>query len=541
MNYLLTHSVDNAAAADPGHEAVRFSGASLTYAELARRSNGLARLLAARGVRRGDRVGIFMNKSLDSAVAMYGVMKAGGAYVPLDPFAPAARVAFVIRDCGIRHLITTDFKLDQSALLEEDVAGLSCLVGSDGRDGLPAGAGSAKVAFDTVSWSEVRAAATDEAPGVELTEQDLSYILYTSGSTGTPKGIMHTHRSALSFAEWAVDAYGLTAADRVSNHAPLHFDLSTFDFFAAARAGATTVIVPEAITKLPADLGRLMQREKLTVWYSVPFALMQLMERGNLDRLDLAAMRWVLFAGEVFPMKHLRRLVESLPHVRFSNLYGPTETNVCTAYHLPAVLPEGDEAIPIGPPCANIESLIVDDDNEAVAEGAAGELLIRGGVVMRGYWGRPDLNERGFYRRPVFGGHYEDVFYRTGDLVERQPDGNLKYLGRKDRQIKTRGYRVELDEVESAILSLPAVEEAAAFTVPDGSGSNLIAAAVTVAGAAALTGEAVVEHVSRLLPSYAVPVMVRVLDQFPRTSTGKINRRELEARTADERSLAAQR
>jgi amino acid adenylation domain-containing protein len=528
MNYLLTQSVDNAAAGSPDHEAVRFSGASLTYAELARRSNGLALLLVARGVRRGDRVGIFMNKSLDSAVAMYGAMKAGAAYVPLDPFAPAARVAFVIRDCGIRHLITTDVKLDQSGLLDEDVTGLGCLVGSDGRQG-----------FETVSWGDVRAAATELTPEIELTEQDLSYILYTSGSTGTPKGIMHTHRSALSFAEWAVDAYGLTAADRISNHAPLHFDLSTLDFFAAARAGATTVIIPEAITKLPADLGRLMQREKLTVWYSVPFALMQLMERGNLDRLDLAALRWILFAGEVFPTKHLRRLVESLPHVRFSNLYGPTETNVCTAYHLPAVLPESDDAIPIGPPCSNIESLIVDDANQPVADGEAGELLIRGGVVMRGYWGRPDLNDRGFYRRRVFDGHYEDVFYRTGDLVERLGDGNLKYLGRKDRQIKTRGYRVELDEVESAMLSSPAVDEAAAFTVPDGAGSNLIAAAVTAADGAALTGDAVVEHVSRLLPSYAVPVVVHVLGQFPRTSTGKINRRELEAHAANERSLAA--
>jgi non-ribosomal peptide synthetase component F len=338
---------------------------------------------------------------------------------------------------------------------------------------------------------------------------------------------MHTHRSGLSFALWAAATYGLTADDRVSNHAPLHFDLSTFDFFAAAQAGATTVVVPEAIARLPADLARLMAKESISVWYSVPFALIQLLERGNLQSVDVAALRWILFAGEVFPVKHLRRLMEVLPHVRFSNLFGPTETNVCTYYDLPAELPASDEPIPIGRVCSNTESLVVDENDHPVAEGQPGELLIRGGVVMQGYWGRPDLNSRGFYRRRVFGGHYEDVFYRTGDLVAQLSDGNLKYLGRRDRQIKTRGYRVELDEVEAALLSCPAVEEAAAFITPDGQGSSLIEAAVTAKPGAMVTAELVMKHLAGRLPQYAVPVRLQVLDVFPRTSTGKIDRREL--------------
>jgi amino acid adenylation domain-containing protein len=518
MNYLLTHAVDDAARRDPARDAVRCGSAALTYEALARRSNGLARVLRDEGLGRGDRVGIFMNKSVDSAVAMHGIMKAGGAYVPLDPFAPPGRLAFVIRDCGIRHLVTTDAKIEQVPLLDEDVSGLECLVGASPRAGLRA-----------VGWADVRGAEAGEAPDVALTEQDLAYILYTSGSTGTPKGIMHSHRSALSFAVWAKATYGLTGEDRVSNHAPLHFDLSTFDFFAAQQAGATTVVVPEAITKLPADLGRLIAREKISVWYSVPYALMQLLERGNLDKIDASALRWVLFAGEVFPTKHLRTVMAALPHARFSNLYGPTETNVCTFYHVPRPLPASDEPIPIGRVCENCEPLVVDDQDRPAAAGEAGELLIRGGVVMRGYWGRPDLNERGFFRRRVFGGHYEDVFYRTGDLVEAMPDGNLKYLGRKDRQIKTRGYRVELDEVESALLSCVTVDEAAAFAVPDGQGSSLIEAAVTPKPGASLTHDLVATHATTRLPSYAVPVRIHVLDAFPRTSTGKIDRRALAA------------
>jgi amino acid adenylation domain-containing protein len=406
---------------------------------------------------------------------------------------------------------------------------MSCLVGAADRDG-----------FSCMTWPDVHAAAADRAPDLPLTEQDLAYILYTSGSTGTPKGIMHTHRSGLSFAVWAAETYGLGPEDRVSNHAPLHFDLSTFDFFATAQAGATTVIVPEAITKLPADLTKLIDRERVSVWYSVPFALIQLLERGNLKNLSLSSLRWVLFAGEVFPTKHLRALLAALPHVRFSNLFGPTETNVCTYYHVPPVLPASDEPIPIGTPCSNVESLIVDEDSVPVAGGEPGELLIRGGVVMRGSWGRPDLNARGFYCRKVFDGNYDDVFYRTGDIVELLPDGNLKYLGRKDRQIKTRGYRVELDEVEAALLSLPAVEEAAAFAVPDGQGSSLIEAAVTSRDGSPLTPDLVMNHVAGQLPAYSVPVRIRVMDSFPRTSTGKINRKELQARAATEMDLARQ-
>lgn len=517
MNYLLSQAVDRAADRDPGRAAVRCAGSSLTYGELAHRSNGLARLLAVEGVQRGDRVGIFMTKSVDVAVAMHGIMKAGAAYVPLDPFAPPARTAFVIRDCAIRHLVTTDMRLDQTGLLQEDALGLSLLVGSEPREGVR-----------TVAWDEVNRAAADTAPGLSLTEQDLAYILYTSGSTGTPKGMMHTHRSGLSFAEWGAATYGLTAGDRVSNHAPLHFDLSTFDFFAAEQAGATTVIVPEAITKLPADLARLMAREQIAVWYSVPFALIQLLERGSLQAVDLSHLRWILFAGEVFPVKHLRRLMELLPQVKFSNLYGPAETNVCTFYNVPAPPPETtDEPVPIGEACANVETLVVDDHDQPVGPGGSGELLIRGAVMMRGYWGRPDLNARAFYRRPVFGGLYEDVFYRSGDIVEQLADGNLKYIGRKDRQIKTRGYRVELDEVEAALLSCPAVEEAAAYVVPDGQGSVLIEAAVTAKDGQPLTSDEVLAHAAGRLPGYAVPVTLRVLSAFPRTSTGKIDRRQL--------------
>jgi amino acid adenylation domain-containing protein len=525
--FLLTNAITAGAERSPDKEAVRFSGKGLSYAELEDCTNRLARTMIDQGVSRGDRVGIFMNKNLESAVAIYGIMKAGAAYVPLDPFAPVARVAYVIQDCGIRHLLTKEAKADQVGEILGLQTSLQCLIGLPGVD---------QPSVRCLSWDEAYA-----APGQplthNLTEQDLAYILYTSGSTGTPKGIMHTHRSGLSFAEWAADEYGLQPEDRLSNHAPLHFDLSTFDFFAGAIAGATTVVIPEALTKFPVNLSRLMQDEQITVWYSVPFALMQLMERGVLESRDLSALRWILFAGEVFPTKHLRQLMNMLPQVKFSNLFGPTETNVCTYYHVPEP-PESDDAIPIGKACANIEDLVVDADGNPVAAGDVGELLIRGGVVMKGFWGQPEKTTNGFFKRRMFN-DFDDIFYRTGDLVHKDEQGNYRYLGRKDRQIKTRGYRVELDEIEVALLAHENVEEAAVYPVPDGQGSNLIAASVIPVQGGAVTESELVEHLGKRLPPYAIPVEIEFASDFPRTSTGKINRRELQAAATQRLGSAA--
>jgi amino acid adenylation domain-containing protein len=518
MLYLLQQAIDRAAHRAPDAEAIRFAGRHLSYGELADRSDRLAAVLAGAGVRRGDRVAIFMGKGLMSAVALYGIMKAGAAYVPLDPAAPLARIAFILRDCGIRHLITEAAKTNQvRELTAERGVGLALVVGIDGGAGLP---------MASLSWKDVESAAA-KPPDPLLLEQDLAYILYTSGSTGVPKGVMHTHRSALSWAEVSAERYGFRAQDRLSNFAPLHFDLSTLDYFSAAVAGATTVVLPEAHLKLPASLSKLLEDEQLTVLYAVPFALIQLLLKGALDKRDLRAVRWVLFGGEPFPTKHLRALMARLPQARFCNVYGPTEVNGVTCYPVPELAEGSDAPVPIGRPYPNVETLIVDSADRPVAAGEAGHLLVRTPTMMLGYWGRPDLNEHAFFRRPVE--HSEQVFHRTGDLVRERPDGNLEFLGRTDRQIKARGYRVELDEVEAALLSHELVEAAAVFPVPDAEGGCHIQAAVTLAAGGALTAADLRIHASAHLPPYALPDRIAVLREFPRTSTDKIDRLQLQA------------
>jgi acyl-coenzyme A synthetase/AMP-(fatty) acid ligase len=365
---------------------------------------------------------------------------------------------------------------------------------------------------------------------VTTIELDPAYILHTSGSTGVPKLILHTHYTAMSFVEWAVAEYGLTPDDRLSNHSSHHTCFATFDYYAAARACATTVILTPDVLMLPASLSALLERERVTVWYSVPTALVQLSLRGELEARDLGAMRWVLFAGEVFPGKHLQRIVRQVPTARFSHVYGSTEVNVCTFYHLPP--PEGlTGALPIGRPCATTSTLVVDAALGPVADGETGELLVRGSTVMSGYWDDPGRNARVLVRLPAPGG-FDEVYFRTGDRVRRLEDGNLAFVARDDRQVKVRGYRVELEEVETALLSLAPIEEASVFTVPDGEGSSAIRAAV-VAGDGEADERTLLASLKRVLPPHAVPERIAVLGTLPRTPTGKVDGNALRARFSD--------
>lgn len=289
LQYLLSHIIEHSAQRDGDSEAFRFMDQSLTYGMLDERSNQLAHLLRDRGVRRGDRVGICLNKCIEAPVAMYGIMKAGAAYVPLDPAAPAKRLSYVLQHCGIRHVVTQGRPLMGLSEALGGATPVEHVIGSEDYAGLSA-----------ADWVALAAWSSDSPPDTGLMEQDLAYIMYTSGSTGDPKGIVHTHYSGLSYARLSAQTYGVTHEDRLSNHSPLHFDMSTFDYFSGPLCGAATVIIPEGYAKLPASLSQLIQDQRLTIWYSVPFALIQLLLRGVLEKRQLESLRWVLFGASPF-------------------------------------------------------------------------------------------------------------------------------------------------------------------------------------------------------------------------------------------------
>lgn len=509
VNRLLTTSAER----DPDRVAVRDRERVLTYAELESRANRLAHLLADVGTVPGDRVGVYLDKSLESLVAIYGTLKAGAAYVPLDPQAPTSRLAYIAGNAGIQVLLTGIEKAKHWSALVSGARSIETLIALD-ADGL---AGNAPESPVRLLADEALGAQPDTAPRVRQSPSDVAYILYTSGSTGEPKGVMLSHRNALAFVDWAVEAFSITSADRLSSHAPLHFDLSVLDLFAAAEAGATVVLVPTRTTMFPVELARLIRDEAISVWYSVPSALTMLVTRGALEPAAFPQLRAILFAGEVFPMKYLLRLMELLPHVRFYNLYGPTETNVCTWYEVPRyAADEAPPAIPIGRAISGVKTVVLDEEEAPVSRGRVGELHVGGPTVMQGYWGDPDRTSRALVERNG------DRVYRTGDLVLEEDDGNLVFLGRRDSQIKSRGYRIELGEIEAALYEHPLVLECAALAVPDELVTNRIKA-VVAARAPVDEGE-LSEHCRTRLPRYMVPELFEFRDELPKSSTGKIAR-----------------
>ena len=528
MAYLLQHLLTDSAARAPRRPAVAVGEQFLTYAELDQLSNQVARALLAQGVAPGDRVGILAPKSAAAIVGLYGVLKAGACYVPLDPKSPAPRLATIMTDSGIAVVLADAATSRQATALAGEVPRLRAVIEAGPSWGRGAATGpepgTVTQGLAVVPWEAVLAEPAGAPDVGQAIETDIAYILYTSGSTGTPKGVMISHRASLTFVEWSAGCAGLSEEDRVCSPAPLNFDLSVFDIFASCRVAACVTVLPEKMAIFPARLAQWIERERVSVWYSVPSVLTMLAAYGNLRAAGLAGLRAVIFAGEVFPAKHLNALMAELPGPRYLNWYGPTETNVCTWYEVPSRSAELTAPVPIGKACANTDAFAVTSEGGRVSKpGEEGELYVRGSGLMSGYWGDKEKTRRVLVGNP-FQAAYDEPAYRTGDLVTLDDEGNWVFLGRRDGMVKTRGYRVEVGEVEAALYEHPAIREAVVLPVPDEMLGSRLRAVICVDGPAELTREEVVDHCRRRLPGYMVPDVVEFRETLPRTSTGKVDR-----------------
>jgi amino acid adenylation domain-containing protein len=523
MAYLLNQLLTRSAERYPERPAIWARGRSLNYRELEERSNQLAHLLRERGLRTGDRVGLYFPKAVESVVAMFGVLKAGGVYVALDPGAPAQRVEYIIQNCGMRGLVTNVEKLGE--LNPHEIPSVEFSVLADHKD--------VAITGNQIPWSALAGFPESHLPvPLQPTTLDLAYIIYTSGSTGRPKGVMLTHQNALTFIQWCADEFQVRPEDHLSNHAPLHFDLSVFDVYNAIEAGACTYMIPEDVQLFPASLARFIVTQEISIWYSVPSALVFLILHGKLSSLDLSKLRIILFAGEVFPMKYLRQLAAMAPHTALYNLYGPTETNVCTYYPVDRAVLESLDRLPIGRACANTEVFAVDQSDAVITEaGREGELYVRGPCLTPGYWADPEKTHKMVVPNR-FQPHFEEKAYRTGDLVRLRADGDYDFLGRRDNQIKSRGYRIELGEIEAVLLAHADVREAAVLAVPDEEIGARLRAFVAPNNGVPLTTAALTEHCASRLPQYMIPERIDVREMLPKTSTGKIDRVKLASESA---------
>jgi amino acid adenylation domain-containing protein len=506
----LADLLDASAARYPDRLAVVESDSrTLTYTELDKQSDALAGFLTRHGVRRGDRVGLALPKGLEAVISLFGIMKAGAAYVPIDIAAPAERSRMILEDCGVSALITIDAC---RGLISHSTAAVHVIIVDPSPD-------------DAKSVSFARAVENTEAfDPIAVEGNDLAYIIFTSGSTGVPKGAMISHANALSFIDWCSETFAPTADDRVSNHAPFHFDYSVLDIYLTIKHGATVYLISEELAKRPRDMARFIAHHRLTVWSSTPSALMMLVQFGEMESCDASSLRLVTFGGEVFPPKYLRELQRHWTTPAYFNLYGPTEiTTACTFARIPSPVPADRESpYPIGFPCSHCATLMLDEHGNEVPEGNEGLLHISGPSVFAGYWNRPEETAAAFAERSGV------RWYNTGDVVRWNTSEGFTYVGRVDRMVKRRGFRIELGEIERALYLHAGIREAAVVAVPDPNAGVKIVAYVSCRN----DRPSIVDlktFCATKVPTYMVPDRFVFQDRLPRTSSDKVDYQALRA------------
>jgi amino acid adenylation domain-containing protein len=465
-------------------------GAQTSYAELDERANRLAHLLVEAGAGTDRPVALCLPRQTELIVAMLAVLKAGAAYVPLDPAHPAARLAAILRDCDPATVVCTG---STAAALPD---GFPVLRLDAERDRL--------------------ASASPQPPPQSAGPHDLAYILYTSGSTGVPKGVPVEHRSVVNFMDAMRDQFDLCETDRVLGYAAATFDVSVLEIFAALLYGGRLYLATDE-ERLDIDrLQRLLTGSAIT-FSDMPPSVMALLDPGLLPALRIAFTGFEAFPGDLVNQWNKGR--------RFFNGYGPTECTITMTVQECAGQQRG--AAPIGYAIANHVAHVLDGRGEPVPYGVAGELVIGGVGLARGYLNQDDLTRRVFYDDP-FGTSPGGRLYRTGDLVRRRRDGALVFLGRIDQQVKIRGLRIELGEIESVLSGHPGVEHVAVDVRPDARGERHLVAYLKAAGGPLQPAE-LRSHAAARLPGYMVPAYWVILDALPRLSSGKVDRRALPA------------
>ena len=477
----------------PQATALVFGNQSLTYAQLNARANQLARRLREQGVGPDVLVGIALERSVEMVVGLLAILKAGGAYVPLDPEYPQERLSYMIEDSGIGLLLT-----QQALLTHLPVAGIQV------------------IALDQA----VETLQDDDDSNLNLAQdaRHLAYVIYTSGSTGRPKGAGNTHAALVNRLCWMQQAYGLNEHDTVLQKTPFSFDVSVWEFFWPLLTGARLVVAQPGEHREPLRLIETLRQHQVSTVHFVPSMLQAFIHETGVEHCT--SLRRIVCSGEALAVDAQQQVFAKLPGTELYNLYGPTEAAIDVTHW--TCVDEGAASVPIGLPIANLRTLVLDADLSPVALGVAGELYLGGAGLARNYHRRPGLTAERFVPCPFNQG---ERLYRTGDLVRQRVDGVIEYLGRLDHQVKLRGLRIEMGEIEARLAEHAAVREAVALVLD---GKQLVAYVVLQDPATAGDWQAALAaHLLRGLPEYMVPGHWISLEQLPLSPNGKLERRAL--------------
>lgn len=504
--------------------AVSLHDEKITYRELESESNKLAGLLIKQNLKPGDRVGLYLEKTPKTIIAMLGITKAGGVYVPLDPHSPAERVNKIIKSSDpslifVDHETTFRF---QDIIHSDLETGLipwvwwSTAPLMNGDDFCP------KFIYKDIEGQK------NKPYQVIQNSARAAHILFTSGSTGDPKGVVITHKNVESFINWAVPYFNMKSGEHTSCHSPLHFDLSTFDIYGAFASGSHLHLVPAGISTNPKKLSAFILDNKLNQWFSVPSALSYLAKFQVIPEGGYPDLKRLIWCGEVFPVPSLQYWMKNLPDVQFTNLYGPTEATIASSYYTVKELPEPHTEIPIGEPCSNENLIILDEDLRRKNIGEVGDLYIEGSGLSPGYWKNIAKTKAAFMWYTNEEGNRKRI-YKTGDLASLGNDGLVYFHGRSDYQIKSRGYRIELGEIETALGLNELLREYAVVPVQI-HGFEGTAIGCAYVGKEMKNGSLaplLKQKLKNKIPSYMMPQVWKEFNRLPRNGNGKIDRKSL--------------
>ncbi len=476
------------------HPAIFSNAALISYGDLDRQSNQVARLLAARGVRKGSIVGLFLPRSPEAIIAMLGALKTGAAFAPLDPAYPADHLAFIASDAAPAVVVSVSHMLSVGA--PPWTAPTVCMD------------------------QEAQAIAREnDAPLAEICAgDDLAYVMYTSGTTGRPKGVMVPHRGVTRLAYNSF--IDLRPDDVFLQFAPLAFDASTLEIWSPLLNGAAIAILGAQHPSF-GEIGAAIENYGVTAAWLTASLFHAIVDR----QIEvLRPLRLLIAGGDVLSPRHVRRALDVLPDCRLVNGYGPTENTTFTCCYTVPRDASADLPIPIGRPIDHTEVYVLDQELRQVGAGEEGELFAAGEGVALGYLNRPELTGEKFLP-DVFGGRPGRLMYRTGDLVRQRQDGVVEFVGRVDRQVKIRGKRVEIDEVEAVLRRLPQVADAAAVVRSRPDGDRQIVAFIS--SLSALDPVALRTQMLALAPDYMIPSHFVIVAELPRTPNGKVDRAAL--------------
>ena len=492
----------------PDDIALEFESTTCTYTQLDIRSNQIASMLIKKGVKKGDTVGLYLDRSLHTIEAILGILKAGAAYVPLDPNYPVARLQLIV-DNGNLNVIITDSSLDQYWDLD-----------------------TVKILYLDKEWELVNQDSTEHPP-IHLSESDLAYVFYTSGSTGVPKGVTMSHGALSNMLYWQINSHYRSKEFRTLQFTSLNFDVSFQEIFSTLCAGGTLVLVDESTRKDTNTLFNYIIQKKVNKLF-IPYVLLKELAKVAMNKSSFpVSLKEIFTAGEQLHVtQEISMFLKKASYISLYNQYGPTETHVATSHKVT----DFNEALPpIGKPIANIQVYILDKHHKPVPIGVAGEIYLAGKGLSLGYLNQEQLTEEVFIPNPF--GKKGSRLYKTGDLAKYLADGTIHYLGRLDNQVKVNGMRVEIGEVEKALNANDYIINCAVVPYKNNGGDiQQLIAYVVVEGKRSITN--LRAYLSQKLPEYMIPHRFIFLDQLPINPNGKVDRKALPAPSMERPELS---